>query len=100
MAAVNFFIGFMYEVVESAWMLSSILMKFFLLGVLVETVRMKDFSMKGLDKRLREGGKYMVLGIGVLAVPVTLLGLSFQPTYLFGSQFIAVSILGYLFWKY
>lgn len=100
MAATNFFIGFLYELVRSAWMLSTVFIKFFLLFLVADTVRRKDFTLKGFDERLREGGKYVLLSTGVLSVPVTLFNLSFQPFYLFASQLTAVTVLGYLFWKY
>ena len=100
MAALNFFIGFLYELVRSAWMLSSVFMKFFLVAIITESVRRKDFTVQGFDEKLRNGGKYILLAIGLLAVPITLTGVSFQPFYLFESQFIAVMVLGYLFWKY
>ncbi len=100
MAAVNSLIGFMYEVVQSSWLVASAVMKYFVAGVILRSLQLKDLTLEGLDQRTREYGRYAVLGTGVLGLVATLTGFNVQPLFLFPSQLLAVGVLGYLFWKY
>lgn len=100
MAAVNSLIGFLYQVVEASWMVASVVMKFFVAGVMARTWQLDGLSIKKFGENLQEYGRYAVLGTGLLGLSATLLGVSMQPNLILFSQVVAVAVLGYLFWRY
>lgn len=93
-------VGFLYEVIRSSWMVASVIMKFFVAGVLLRTLQINGVSREYFEERVQQYGRYAVLLIGLTGILVTLGGFTFQPNFLFVSEVIAVSTLGYLFWKY
>ena len=100
MATLNTLIGFMYDLVQSTWLAASVLMKYFLAGVILRSIQLEDLSIESLGDRTLEYGKYIVIGTGLIGLVITLTNINLQPVLLFPSQLIAVGVLGYLFWKY
>lgn len=100
MAAINSVIGLLYDLVRSSWMTASVVMKYFLLALIADMAYRKDLTFQGFDERILKYGKYTVLGIAAVSVPITFLNISYTPLLKFPSQMTAVGVLGYLFWRY
>ena len=100
MVLVTDFGGLLYEVIRETWFITAIIAKYYIPGIAAYLVYDSNFSWEALHKELLETGKEFILtgfGLGILA---TALNLELRPFMPFFSQFIAVTYLGYLFWKY
>lgn len=100
MASVNELIGILYQIVQSIWLVTTITAKYYLLGNVIFLAYRDNFSKDNFLEKILDDGKDFVFGMTGLGIIIYILGLELSPLLGFFSQLVAVTYLGYLFWKY
>ena len=100
MASVNELIGVLYQLVQSTWIAASITAKYYLLGSAGYLFYRENLSVDSFLEKILDDGKDFIFAVAGLGTLFYLLSLELQPLFSFPSQLIAVTYLGYLFWKY
>ena len=100
MASVNELIGVLYQLVQSTWIVASITAKYYLLGSAGYLIYKDRFSKENFLEKILDDGKDFIFAVAGLGALFYVLSLELQPLFSFPSQLIAVTYLGYLFWKY
>lgn len=101
MALVNSVIGFLYEAVMHSWQVASVVLKYFLAANIIILLRYEEnLSLDKLESNMLKYGKPVILGTGLLGLVFAAINLTVTPGFRFLSEFTAVLVLGFLFWKY
>lgn len=100
MASVNELIGILYQIVQSIWLVTIITAKYYLLGNVIFLAYRDNLSKDDFLEKILDDGKDFIFAMTGLGIIVYILGLELSPLLGFFSQLVAVTYLGYLFWKY
>lgn len=92
--------SFLYGLVESSWMVSTVVIKYFLLTGLVYSF----YTDKGFLKEFRSFLEFysdeLISAIVLTGLIAMILGVSFSPLMMIFSHLTAVTYFGYLFWRF
>ena len=92
-------IGLIYNWVESSWQISTLLIKYALLGFAgIEIFRGSD--LETAEKHFREYARYIVAFIVSTGLITSLIGTEIQPMIPIIGEFAALAFYAYIFWKY
>ncbi|MFB6145759.1 MAG: hypothetical protein ABEJ99_04635 [Candidatus Nanohaloarchaea archaeon] len=88
-----------YEVVKHSWNVSTVLTKYFILGLSLKTVS-EETAISNLEENLLAYRKEYVTGVIVLGIISMIAGWTVEPFFKLFSELLAVLYFAYLFWKY
>lgn len=92
-------IGLLYNWVESSWEVSTVLIKYALLGfILYELANRKELP--DIQEDLVFYGRYMVGAVVASGLVLSLAGVNVEPVIPYIGEFAALFFYGYLFWEY
>ena len=89
-----------YALIESSWMISTVIVKYFLLSAGLITVSRREDYIEDFRSILDEYSAGIVTSIVILGVLALVSGLSVKPVLPVFSHLIAVIYFGYLFWEF
>lgn len=92
--------SFAYSLVESSWMVSTILVKYFLLTGVVYSLYKDNGFLEGFRSFIEFYSDEMITLIILTGLVTMVLGASFSPLVAIFSHLTAVTYFGYLFWKF
>ncbi|MFB6158159.1 MAG: hypothetical protein ABEJ95_00685 [Candidatus Nanohalobium sp.] len=92
--------GVVYEVVSSTWMVASVAVKYYLVYSLVRLYRGKGLTRKRLAELFVTESRLVLTGFVVLGAVFYVVDVSFSPLFRVFSELVALTYLGFLFWKY
>lgn len=86
--------------VESSWIVASITVKYFLLGILLRNLAENSFTWEKVSEEILESSELVVTVIIGLGAILAVLNFSPSPLGKLFSELIALGYFAYLFWKY
>jgi len=92
--------SFGYDAVQQSWIVATVLVKYVLFFLGVETYYREGLNLEHYGEVLMENSREFVAFIVFLGVANVFAGFSIQPVFELPSQLIALGYFGYLFWKY
>ena len=97
MASLGPYISIVYSLVETTWLVLTVVSKYFLIGTVL-----RHFYIDGdsLEESVLRWFKPVLLGSAVLSVPLNVVEVTPAPFLTFVSQLSAVGLLGFVFWRY
>lgn len=98
--ALNLLIGFVYELVQQSWLVSTVLVKYILFFTAINTYIEEGIDLESYRNVLLENSRELISIIVLLGFLNILIGLRFAPYFKTFSQLVTVLFFGYLFWKY
>ncbi|PSH02275.1 MAG: hypothetical protein BRC26_01365 [Nanohaloarchaea archaeon QH_8_44_6] len=96
----NLLAGFIYDVVQQSWMVSSVLIKYLLVFHIAKAFYDGKHNMKHLEEVILRYSRPTVFIIVMLALISVSLGLEVEPRFKLFSQLIALLYFAVLFWKF
>ena len=94
-------VDFGYNIVESSWAVSTILVKYILAFHVLAALRNPDITLESFKEVLDNYSRLTVSSIVLLGIFIHLLGVSVEPVFLpLFSEGLAWLYLGYLFWEF
>ena len=91
---------FGYLLVEQSWLMATVLVKYFLLGIGIKITLEKDFSIETVSDQLLEYSGEIVSVIVLLGLVNIFAGFSMSPIFNTFSQVTAFLYFAFLFWMY
>ncbi|MFB6115408.1 MAG: hypothetical protein ABEK04_03870 [Candidatus Nanohalobium sp.] len=88
------------SIVEGTWIVSSILLKYLLIGLVAKNLYQGSFTIEGLRNDILGSSELVVSSLVVVGAVVAVSGLSPSPVLKLFSELVALGYFGYLFWKY
>lgn len=88
------------SIVEGTWIVSSIFVKYFLIGLVARNLYQGNFTWEGLEEDVMKSSEIIVTSFVALGAIVAFSGLSPSPVLKLFSELVALGYFGYLFWKY
>lgn len=88
------------SIVEGTWIVSSILVKYLLIGLVARNLYQGNFTWEGLEEDIMKSSELVVTSLVALGAIVAFSGLSPAPILKLFSELVALSYFCYLFWKY
>lgn len=92
--------SFIYNLVESSWTVSTILIKYFLIAAIIYCLKDRENFVEKLENFILETSREtvsIILGIGLI---LTLTSITVNPLLKEVSSLIALIYFGFLFWKF
>ncbi|MFQ3308290.1 MAG: hypothetical protein ACI977_000520 [Candidatus Nanohaloarchaea archaeon] len=97
---IEILIGFIYQWIVASWLISSILVKYFLLGILgYEIVVQKNSAEKIKEDFIKHSYYFVSLLVGIGLI-ISLTGLNPKPGFPVIGEITALGFYAYLFWEY
>ena len=91
---------FGYLLVEQSWLMATVLVKYFLLGIGIKITLEKDFSIETVSDQLLKYSGEIVSLIVLLGLVNIFAGFSMSPIFNTFSQVTAFLYFAFLFWMY
>lgn len=86
--------------VESSWIVASITVKYFLMGLLIRNLFENSFTWEKVSEEILESSELVVTTIIGLGAILALFDFSPSPMAKLFSEITALAYFAYLFWKY
>lgn len=91
---------FGYLLVEQSWLMATVLVKYFLVGIGIKTVMEQDFKIGIISDQILEYSGEVVSLIVLFGLINIFADLSISPVFNNFSQVVAFLYFAFLFWKY
>ena len=91
---------FAYNWVEQSWIVATVLVKYFLLGLSVKIAIKKKTELEHISNQLVDYSGELVAIIALLGFVNVFAGFEFKPMFNVFSQVVAFLYFMFLFWKY
>ncbi len=93
-------VSVIYELVRQSWLVSTVLMKYFLVLHLGELAYRKQLDWKSFGEKIMKYSRPTLVGIVTLAAIMAITGVELQPRFKLFSELVALGYFGFLFWKF
>lgn len=98
--AIQLLSEFLYRLVEQSWIIATILVKYFLLGLGIKIVSERKFDPNYVSDQLIEYSSELVALVVLLGLINIFAGFTVEPVFKTFSQITAFLYFAFLFWKY
>ena len=89
-----------HEIIRSAWMAASVLVKYYIAGTLAYLTYRDNFSVEELRNNLLDNSKIFIFTLLLAGILLALFQIEINALSPVASQIIALAYLGFLFWVY
>lgn len=96
----NLLTGFVYEIVQQSWLVSTVLIKYILFFTSIEVYIREGLNFEHFKEVVLENSRVIVTTMVIFGLINAFLKIEFSPIFKIGSQLITLSYFGFLFWKY
>lgn len=92
--------GVIYEITSQSWAVASIIVKYYLVAAAAYLYSEKALTKELFKEKIIKDSRFVLTGTAAAGTLLFTLGLSLEPLIRLFSEFVALTYLGYLFWRY